>query len=87
MHEQLLAAARTEAEFLVSFNSHFEAITNREVGALSLTHRYLLSRFTFKLQYLRALFAHQILLEHAPDVVQLQDILANVGEELEFYLS
>lgn len=79
MHDQLLTAARSEAEFLLAFNSQFEAITNREVAALSLSQRYLLSRFTFKLQYLRALFDHQLLLEYVPDTQQLQDILNNIA--------
>lgn len=64
---------------MLSFNSQFEAITSRDVGALSLSHKYLLSRFTFKLQYLRALLAHHILVEEVADTLQLQDILASIA--------
>ena len=57
------------------------------MGGLSLSQRYLLSRFTYKLRYLRALLEHPVLMEQVPDTLQIQDILANVAEELEFYLS
>jgi hypothetical protein len=79
MQEQLLATARSEAQFLLAFNAQFEAITGREITALTLTQRYLLSRFTFKLRYLRALFAHPLLAELAPDAALLQDIISNAA--------
>jgi hypothetical protein len=71
VQEQLVGAAVTEARFLLAFNSQFEAITSRDVGGLSLSHRYLLSRFTFKLRYLRALLAHQVLADLLPDTLNL----------------
>jgi hypothetical protein len=52
MQDQILASARSEALFLMKFNSQFEGITNKEIGSLNLTQKYLISRFTFKLQYL-----------------------------------
>ncbi len=52
-----------------------------------MSQKYLLSRFTYKLRYLKALLEHPVLVEQVPDTLQIQDILANVAEELEFYLS
>jgi hypothetical protein len=52
------------------------------VGGLSLSQRYLLSRFTYKLRYLKTLFEHPVLMEQVPDTLQIQDILANVAEEM-----
>lgn len=48
MQEQILNQAKAEALFLTKFNAQFENITNKEVGTLGLTQKYLISRFTYK---------------------------------------
>lgn len=87
MEQQILESARSEGVFLLKFNSSFQSITCRQIGSLNLTQKYLISRFTYKLEYLLSLFNHQIVKDFIPETFQILDIINNMAEEFEFYLS
>jgi hypothetical protein len=57
---QVIGLAKAEAKFLGKFNIQFEQITNKEIKELNLTQKYLISRFTFKLSFIKALYDHHI---------------------------
>ena len=86
LREQVLGLARSEAQFLAKFNLHFEDIMNREIGRLSLTQKYLISRFTYKCRFFKALYSHQIIRDFVPDMLHVGEIVTNLVDEFEFYL-
>ena len=80
MQDQLLSTVRTEALFLMKFNSQFESITSKEIVSLNLIQKYLISRFTFKSQYLLSLYNHQIVQDYVPETLQILEIITNMSE-------
>lgn len=46
----------------------------------------MISRFTFKLNFIKALFDHHIVKEYLPDSIEIGEIVTNLGDEIEFYL-
>lgn len=68
---QVIGLARSEANFLLRFNVQFEHITNKEIKELDLIQKFLISRFTFKLNFIKALYDHHIVKEYLPDQLEI----------------
>ena len=87
LQRQLVGESKEEAQFLMEFVRDFESIINVNIEDLSQRPKYFIVRLLRKNQYIRSLSEHPFVQCATSDHNSILNLVDNIVEELEFYLS